>query len=58
MEADIAGRGRVLDSGALNPSVREVRQGRLALGRLLAGIDIPAGASTTVLRAEKAARAR
>jgi hypothetical protein len=36
----------VLD-GLVNPSVREARQG-LALGRLLAGIGIPASASTTV----------
>jgi hypothetical protein len=57
LDADIAERGHVVD-GCLNPSVREARQGRVALGRLLAGIDLPAAASTTVLRAEKAARAR
>jgi hypothetical protein len=58
LEADIADRGHVVDGGAVNPSVREVRQGRVALGRLLAGIDLPAAANTTVLRSEKAARAR
>ena len=57
LDADIAKRGRVID-GIVNPSVREVRQGRMALSRLLAGIDLPAAASTTVLRAEKAAQAR
>ncbi|HEX6116951.1 MAG TPA: hypothetical protein VFY99_07610 [Solirubrobacterales bacterium] len=57
LEADISARGHVVD-GLVNPSVREVRQGRMALGRLLAGIDLPGGASTTVLRAERAARAR
>jgi len=57
LERDILKRGRVV-CGAVNPAVREARQGRLALGRLLAGIDLPAAASTTVLRAEKAARAR
>ena len=57
LEADVATRGHVID-GVLNPSVRETRQGRMALGRLLAGIDLPAAASTTVLRAEKAAKAR
>ena len=57
LEADIAKRGRVVDGG-INPSVREVRQGRLALGRLLSAIDLPAAANTTVLRAERAARAR
>jgi hypothetical protein len=58
LEADIRARGHVIDGGIVNPSVREVRQGRLALGRLLAGIDLPASASTTVLRAERAAKAR
>ena len=57
LEVDIAGRGHIVD-GAVNPSVREVRQGRTALARLLAGIDLPAAATTTVLRAEKAAHAR
>ena len=58
LEKDVRDRGHVLASGALNPCVRELRQGRMALGRLLAGIDLPAGASTTVLRAERAAKAR
>ena len=57
LEADITKRGHVVD-GLVNPSVREARQGRTALGRLLAGIDLPAAASTTALRAEKAAHAR
>ncbi len=57
LEADIAARGRVID-GVVNPSVREARQGRTVLGRLLAGIDLPAAAPVTVLRAERAARAR
>ena len=42
----------------VNPSVREARQGRTALARLLAGIDLPAAASVTTLRAERAAKAR
>ena len=58
LEQDIRDRGRVLGDGRLNSSVREVRQGRVALSRLLAGIDLPAAASTTTLRAEKAARER
>jgi len=57
LSADVAERGHIVD-GLVNPSVREVRQSRMALARLLAGIDLPAAASTTVLRAEKAARAR
>lgn len=58
LDRDTAERGRVLASGAVNPSVREARQGRVALGRLLAGIDLPGAASSTVLRAERAAQAR
>lgn len=58
LERDIATCGHILDTGSVNPSVREVRQARTALGRLLAGIELPAGASTTVLRAERAAQAR
>lgn len=58
LEADIRARGHVIDGGVVNPSVREARQGRIALGRLLAGIDLPQAASTTVLRAEKAAYTR
>ena len=57
LEADIHKRGHGV-AGIVNPSVREARQGRLALGRLLAGIDLPEAASMTVLRAERAARAR
>src|SRR5215207_9066752 len=57
LEGDIRDRGHVI-GGTVNPSVREVRQGRTALGRLLAAIDLPAAASVTELRAEKAARAR
>jgi hypothetical protein len=58
LEADVRDRGHVLDSGLVNPSVREVRQGRANLARLLSGIDLPAAASTSVLRAERAAQAR
>src|SRR4051794_16607490 len=58
LEADIAERGHVLESGRLNPCVLEVRQGRTAMGRLLAGIDLPGSQSTTALRASKAAQAR
>jgi hypothetical protein len=42
----------------LNRAVAEVRQARVALGRLLAGVDVPGGESTTTLRARKAASAR
>jgi hypothetical protein len=58
LEADIRDRGHVNANGILNPAVREVRQARVALGRLLAGIDLPASAPITVLRAERAAKAR
>ena len=58
LESAIRERGHVRDDGFLNPAVREVRQARVALGRLLAAIDLPASAPITVLRAEKAAKAR
>jgi hypothetical protein len=57
LEHDIADNG-VRAGGRLNPAVAEVRQGRVALARILAGVDVPDGASTTVLRARKAAAAR
>jgi hypothetical protein len=58
LERDIRDRGHVNGDGQLNPSVREVRQARLALGRLLAGIDLPTAAPITTLRAERAAKQR
>jgi hypothetical protein len=57
LEADIAGNG-VRSGGRLNPAIGEVRQGRVALARILAGVDVPDGASATTLRARKAAAAR
>jgi hypothetical protein len=57
LEADVRARGHVVD-GLVNPSIREARQGRVALSRLLSGIDLPAAANVTTLRAEKAAAAR
>jgi hypothetical protein len=57
LERDIRERSHMIN-GAVNPAVREARQARLALARLLSGIDLPGAASTTTLRAEKAARAR
>jgi hypothetical protein len=57
LESDIAKRGYVIGS-RLNPSVPEARQGRLALGRLLGGLDLPDSKSLTEIRAGKAANAR
>jgi hypothetical protein len=57
LESDIADNG-VRFGGRLNPAVAEARQGRVALARILAGVDVPDGASTTVLRARRAAAAR
>jgi hypothetical protein len=58
LEADIASNGVRLSDGRLNPAVAEVRQGRVALARILAGVDLPGSASATTLRARKAANAR
>jgi hypothetical protein len=58
LEADIVENGVRLSDGRLNPAFGEVRQGRVALARILAGVDVPDGASMTTLRARKAAEAR
>ena len=63
LEADIAERGvRVPGSRAghevLNPAVSEVRQGRLALGKLLGALELPESASDASRGARKAAEAR
>jgi hypothetical protein len=62
LEADVAERG-IMVPGArggmvVNPAVIEARQGRTALSRLLAGIDLPDSESFVALRASRAARAR
>ena len=62
LEKDIKARGHIVDGArggkVLNPAVAEARQGRLALGRLLGGLDLPDSRSLTGLRAAKAANAR
>jgi hypothetical protein len=61
LEADIEERGaRVPGRGGevLNQSFGEVRQARVALGRLLGLVAIPDEASTATLHARKAADAR
>ena len=58
LEADIRDRGHVLEDGRLNSSVREVRQGRLTLARLLSGLDLPDSKTFTELRGRRAAEAR
>ena len=58
LEADISARGQVLEDGRVNPSVREARQGRGTLARLLNGIDLPDSKSIGHLHARRAAEAR
>jgi len=62
LEAGIASRGHMVPSArggmVVNRGVAEARQGRLALGRLLGGLDLPDSRSITELRAGKAARTR
>jgi hypothetical protein len=61
LEQDIADRGvRVQGRGAevLNQSFSEVRQARVALGRLLWLVEIPGEPSTGAQHARKAAQAR
>lgn len=58
LEADIAMVGVRAESGILNQALREARQARVALGRLIGLVDIVDEASTSSLHASKAARAR
>ena len=57
LEADIRDRGVVV-KGVVNSSVREARQGRLTMARLLGGLDMPDSHSMTELRGRRAANAR
>jgi hypothetical protein len=61
LEADIEQNGvRVPGRGAevVNQAFAEVRQARVALGRLIGLVDMPDEASTSSLHARKAARSR
>jgi hypothetical protein len=61
LEADIEANGvRVEGRGArvLNQALAEVRQGRVALGRLLGLVEIPGEPSTSSQHGRKAAQAR
>jgi hypothetical protein len=58
LEADIRARGQVLEDGRVNPAVREARQGRLTMARLLSGIDLPDSKTFTQLRGRRAAEAK
>jgi hypothetical protein len=58
LEADIGETGVRLANGRLNQTLGEVRQGRVALGRLLGLIDIPEDVRPAQVHASHAARAR
>jgi hypothetical protein len=61
-ESDIAERGYLVPGSrgqqVVNPSVAEVRQGRLALGKLLGQLDLPESTKDAVKGARQAAEAR
>jgi hypothetical protein len=61
-EADIVARGYLVPGSkgqdVINPSIAEVRQSRIALGKLLAQLDLPDSTSETVRNARNAAAAR
>ena len=61
-EADIADRGYLVEGSrgqkVVNPSVAEVRQSRLALGKLLGQLDLPESTRDAVRSARRAAEAR
>jgi hypothetical protein len=58
LEADIAAVGVRTESGRLSQALGEVRQARVALGRLLGLVDVPGESSTSSQHARKAAQAR
>src|SRR6188472_3677833 len=57
LEADLAEQG-VRVGGRLNQALGELRQERVALARILGGIDIPESVRTATLHGRKAAAAR
>jgi terminase small subunit-like protein len=61
-EADIATRGYLVEGSrgqeVLNPSLAEVRQSRLALGKLLGQLDLPESTRDALRGARHAAEAR
>ena len=58
-EADIASRGYLVPGSkgqdVINPSIAEVRQSRIALGKLLGQLDLPESTRDAVRTARKAA---
>jgi hypothetical protein len=58
LEADIAEHGARLPNGRLNTALCELRQGRVALARILGQVDIPESVAPASVHANKAARAR
>jgi hypothetical protein len=61
-EADIESRGYLVTGSrgqdVINPSVAEVRQSRIALGKLLGQLDLPESTRDAVRNARTAAEAR
>jgi hypothetical protein len=61
-EADIAARGYLVPGSrsqdVINPSVAEVRQSRLALGKLLGSLDLPESTRDAIRQRRQAAEAR
>ena len=61
-EADIESRGYLVTGSrgqdVINPSVAEVRQSRIALGKLLGQLDLPESTRDAVRNARNAAEAR
>lgn len=58
LEADVAEHGVRVASGHLNSTLCELRQGRVALSRLLNQVNIPNEVKPSVSHARKAAQAR
>jgi hypothetical protein len=58
LEADVAAVGVRTESGRLNQALCEVRQGRVALARILGQVDVPDTTSPRSLHGRKAAVSR
>ena len=58
LEADVAENGPRLSNGRLNTALCELRQGRVALARILGQVEIPESARPASVHARRAAQAR
>jgi hypothetical protein len=58
LEEDVRKRGVRHDGDKLNSAIREARNGRIALARILGQVDMPEAGTTARIHARKAANGR